>query len=287
MSSDPALQSRNKVTHTLKINRLVCGYDKGPDIVKGVTFELQPSAFTCILGANGCGKTTLLKTILGLLPARKGEVRCGDIDLMRLTEPQRALYLAYIPQAHRPPFPFTVSDVVRMGRTPHLNQLSRETPEDREVVRACLEQVGINHLAEVPYTRLSGGQQQLVIIARALAQQAAFLIMDEPTSSLDYGNQYRVLDQIIRLCDFGLGVLMVTHDPSHCFHAADQVLIMQDGKLQAAAPAQQVMTTSQLSELYQLRVSVQEVSVPGNKTKNVCIPLTTVDRGLKPFIENK
>lgn len=281
------LQPRNRASSNLVINRLASGYGKGPDIVKGVTFELQPSTFTCILGANGCGKTTLLKTILGLLPVRQGEVRCGNVDLLKLAEPQRALYLAYIPQAHRPPFPFTVADVVRMGRTPHLNQLSRETPADREVARACLEQVGITHLAEVPYTRLSGGQQQLVIIARALAQQAAFLIMDEPTSSLDYGNQYRVLDQIIRLCDLGLGVLMVTHDPSHCFHAADQVLIMQNGVLQAAAPAQQVMTTNQLSELYHLAVSVQEVTVPGNRTQHVCIPLSTVDRGQRPFIESK
>lgn len=281
MSINLTLKPKHVVTHNLKMDRLVSGYGKGPDVVKEVCFELRPSTFTCILGANGCGKTTLLKTILGLLPARRGEVRCGDVDLLKLAEPQRALYLAYIPQAHRPPFPFTVSDVVRMGRTPHLNQLSRETPQDREVTQACLEQVGITNLAEVPYTRLSGGQQQLVIIARALAQQAAFLIMDEPTSSLDYGNQYRVLDQIIRLCDLGLGVLMVTHDPSHCFHAADQVLIMQNGRLQAAAPAPQVMTTSQLSELYHLDVSVQEVALPGNKTAHVCIPLTTVNRGPK------
>ncbi|NMA12711.1 MAG: ABC transporter ATP-binding protein [Chloroflexi bacterium] len=261
-------------TAPLVITQLVSGYEKDIDIVKGVSLELQPRTFSCILGANGCGKTTFLKTLLGILPARRGKVHCNNTDILSLNESQRAKYLAYIPQAHRPPFPFTVSDVVRMGRTPHLSTLSRETVQDREISEACLDQVGLLKLAQVPYTLLSGGQQQLVIIARALAQQASFLIMDEPISSLDYGNQYRVLDEIAKLCELGLGVLMVTHDPAHCFHAADQVIIMEDGFFISAASPQEAMTSQSLSALYHLPVSVQRIKVPENRIQSVCIPLT-------------
>lgn len=256
----------------LIVENIVSGYGKGPDIVQEISLELERRSFTCILGANGCGKTTLLKTILGLIPARSGSVSCGDVDILRLNEPDRAKYIAYIPQAHSAPFPFTVEDVVRMGRTPHLGQLSIERKEDKEIANICMEQVGITHLAKLPYTQLSGGQKQLVIIARALAQESNFLIMDEPCSNLDYRNQYHVLAQIRELCEtMGLGVLMVTHDPSHCFYAAHKVLLMEKGKVLIKGEPKKVMTKESLERLYRLPIIVAPLIEEGEENM-VCIP---------------
>lgn len=256
----------------LIVENIVSGYGKGADIVKEVSLELERGSFACILGANGCGKTTLLKTILGLIPARKGLVSCGGVNILGLKEPERAKYIAYIPQAHSSPFPFTVEDVVRMGRTPHLGQLSMEKKEDIEIANTCMEQVGILHLAKIPYTQLSGGQQQLVIIARALAQESSFLVMDEPCSNLDYKNQYHVLGQIKELCvTMGLGVLMVTHDPSHCFFAAHRVLLMEKGRVLVKGEPKKVMTKDNLERLYGLPVIVAPLMEEGEENM-VCIP---------------
>ncbi|HHW94249.1 MAG TPA: ABC transporter ATP-binding protein [Clostridiaceae bacterium] len=262
----------------LRVSGLTTGYEKGPDIVHEVSFELKPGRFMCILGENGCGKTTLLKAILALLPARHGSVKIGKTDLHMLHETQRAKYLAYIPQAHRTPFPFTVGDVIRMGRTAYHQRFSRETAEDRAIADACMRQMQIEHLAEWPYTKLSGGQQQLVLIARALAQQASFLIMDEPTSHLDYGNQYRVLEKVNELRQYGIGVLMVTHDPSHCFYASDHVMLMIDGKIVATASPEDAITSQSMSELYHFPIAVKRFQLECKAHRYACIPGTSNSR---------
>ncbi len=258
--------------HTMVIDEIRSGYGKGPEIVKGVSLELQFGEFHCILGPNGCGKTTLLKSILGLMPVRTGSVLCEGSNLLQLREPERAKQVAYIPQAHRPPFPFSVKDVVRMGRTPHLSRLSFETETDRNIAGLCMDRLGIRSLSDRPYTELSGGQQQLVLIARALAQQAHFLVMDEPTSSLDYGNQYRVLAQIRRLCnEMNLGVLMVTHDPAHCFYVADRVHLMQDGIITDAGTPEKVIDSVILSRLYDFPIRIHPLQTE-EFVEMVCIP---------------
>ncbi len=275
MKDSLMLRPRQIASSPLNVRGLVSGYEKGPDIVRKVSLTIRPGSFVAILGANGCGKTTLLKTLLGLLPARSGSVECGGTDILSLDEKKRALHLAYIPQAHRPPFPYKVSDVVRMGRTPYLGRMGIEKQEDLAVAHACLEQVHMECFAEHPYTKLSGGQKQLVLIARALAQQASFLIMDEPTTSLDYGNQFRVLNQIRKLCAYGMGILMVTHDPAHCFHAADEVMLMEKGEIIEDASPAEVMTSDRLSGLYDLAVHVQGISLPHHGEQHVCIPLNS------------
>ncbi len=262
----------------LRVSGLTSGYEKGPDIVHDISFELEPGSFMCILGENGCGKTTLLKAILALLPARRGSVTIGKTNLHTLNEKQRAKHLAYIPQAHRTPFPFTAGDVVRMGRTAYHQRFSRETEIDRTIANACLRQMQIEHLDEWPYTKLSGGQQQLVLIARALAQQASFLIMDEPTSHLDYGNQYRVLEKVNELRQYGIGVLMVTHDPSHCFYASDRVMLMIDGKIVATASPEKVITSQSMSELYHFPIAVKRFQLECKAHRYACIPGTSDSR---------
>lgn len=268
----------------LQVNHLVVGYGAAP-IVRDVSLSADGGSFTCIVGPNGCGKTTLLKAILQLLPPTSGSVTCDGVDLAGLTAAERARLIAYIPQIHRPPFPFSVFDVVAMGRTAHLDQLSRFTAHDKEIASAAIAQLGLESVADHSYTTLSGGQRQLVLIARAIAQQASHLLMDEPTSSLDYGNQFRVLDQVAELAASGLCVVMVTHDPAHAFHCADRVLVMADGVLVDQGSPAQAMTESALSELYGLDLELHQVALRRGGSAPVAIPLRGITRPIPDALQ--
>jgi iron complex transport system ATP-binding protein len=175
-----------------------------------------------LLGPNGGGKTTLLKTLLGLLPPLSGQVQLGERGLSDYSNSERAQLLAYVPQSHIATFAFTVEAMVLMGRTAHNTLLSAPTAADRAIVVQTLDRLGIEHLRERPYTMISGGERQLVLLARALAQEPQFIILDEPTASLDFGNQGKVMQEIRRLSASGHGVLFTTHDPNHAMRAADR-----------------------------------------------------------------
>ena len=257
----------------LEVRDLKSGYDKA-EIVHGISLDVARGEFVCIIGPNGCGKTTALKTILGLLPASGGSVRIGGEDSLGMTEAERARHFAYIPQVHTPPFPFTVADVVLMGRTPYVGSgLARVTRRDKAVAYAAMKAVSIEEFADVPYTSLSGGQQQLVLIARALAQQPDVLVMDEPTASLDFGNQQVVLRQMKSLTKDGTSVLMVTHDPDHALFCADRTLVMEKGRIIADGTPEEVVTTENLQRIYNSRVLVTEVEDEDGKKVRVCVPL--------------
>lgn len=244
----------------------------GRPIVRGVSFTLGSGELTCILGPNGCGKTTTLRALLGLTPSKQGFVEVEGISTTPLGDRDRALLFAYVPQSHEPSFSYDVEDVVLMGRTPHLGLLSQITPSDEKIARDCMRRLGIAELARRPFTQLSGGQQQLVLIARALAQQPRVLVMDEPCASLDFGNQLVVMRQARALANDGMGVLMVTHDPDHALGFADQVVVMQDGGVLAQGSPGDVLTDDLLSGLYHLPIHVAEVSWRG-RSQRVCIPL--------------
>ena len=162
----------------------------------GLDVGLRTGEVLALLGPNGGGKTTLLKTMLGLLAPRAGEVHLGDRSLASYSSRERARLLAYVPQSHAATFAFTVETGVLMGRSAHGNLFSRPAAADRAVVARMLERFGIAHLAHRPYTMISGGERQLALLARALAQEPQFVVLDEPTASLDFGNQGRVLREI-------------------------------------------------------------------------------------------
>jgi iron complex transport system ATP-binding protein len=155
---------------------------------RGVSLAVGPGETLCLLGPNGSGKTTLFRALLGLLPAQGGRVRVGGDDLDRLSRREIANRMAYVPQAHAPPFPFAARDIVLMGRTARMGAFAAPGRADRAATDAAMERLGIGALADADYSRLSGGQRQLVLVARALAQEAPLLVMDEPTASLDFGN---------------------------------------------------------------------------------------------------
>ena len=255
----------------LQVRDLHAGYD-GREIVHGVSFDVADGEFCCIIGANGCGKTTLLKNLLGLIRPFSGAVVMDGADVLSMDERTMARHFAYIPQAHTPPFPFAVRDVVLMGRTPHLGRLAVVSPNDRRVAYQALVQLGIENLADATYTDLSGGQRQLVLIARALTQQPELLIMDEPTASLDFGNQQMVLSRMKTLSASGMAVIMVTHDPDHALFCADRVIVMKEGAILLDGSPDETITTEMLQAIYQTNVQVLDVTMADGHVKRVCVP---------------
>lgn len=249
------------------------------EVLKGISFCMEKGEFVCVLGANGCGKTTLLKSILAFLTPQHGQVLLYGKDIHQMDERERARKIAYIPQYHTPPFPFTVRDVVLMGRTPHLSRICRPTEKDCRIADESMERLGIAHYANKSYTALSGGQRQMVVIARALAQQPDLLIMDEPTASLDFGNQYLVLAQVKKLAREGMGVLMVTHNPDHAFYCADRIIAMEDGKILSMGDAGKVIKEAVMKAVYHMPVKVRSVSLGEGLDATICIPVPDLSPG--------
>ncbi|AET16830.1 TPA: ABC transporter ATP-binding protein [Pasteurella multocida] len=226
------------------------GYKKQV-LASDLNLQLEPNQVVCLLGANGCGKTTLLKTLLGLLPTLAGEILLQNRPHFTWTQKELAQFIGYVPQVHHL-FHFTVQEVVLMGRTAQLAWYSSPKQKDIAIAEQCLSTLGIAHLSQRFYHEISGGERQLVLIARALAQQPAFLIMDEPTSNLDFGNQIRVLEKITQLKQTGLSILMTTHQPEHSFHVADRTILFHQGRIIANGTPKQTLTTQNLAKIYQL-----------------------------------
>lgn len=234
---------------SLAASALAYGY-REREIGRDIELALKAGEVMALLGPNGHGKTTLLKTLLGLLPARGGDLSLDGRPLAALGIGARARALAYVPQAHAGTFAFTVAEMVLMGRTAHAGLFAAPSAHDRAVTQAVLERLGIAALARRPYTEISGGERQLALVARALAQEPRYIILDEPTASLDFGNQGKVMAQIRRLAAEGLGVLFTTHDPNQALRYADQVMLLRDGRALASGPATTLLTRDNLVALY-------------------------------------
>ncbi|NLS02008.1 ABC transporter ATP-binding protein [Rhizobium sp. P32RR-XVIII] len=252
----------------LALEALSFGY-AGRTVAEGVTLELAHGEVLALLGPNGAGKTTLMKTMLGLLPPRAGDIRLDGCPLAEWSRRERARRIAYVPQAHASVFPFSVRDVVLMGRAPYLGPFETPGPADVAAAEDALDSLGIAALADRAYTMISGGERQLALIARALAQAPSIMVMDEPAANLDFGNRMRLLSRIRQFADSGLSVVFSTHDPDHAFLVADRVALLHDGRLQALGRPEAVLTPETMKDIYDIDVVVG--SLPGSSAR-LCAP---------------
>lgn len=249
-------------------------------VFKQVSFSLREKKILCLLGPNGAGKSTLIQCLDRLIPLKSGRILLNGRDTCQFSRKELAQKIAYIPQSHTPVFPFMVCDVVAMGRTPHLGIFSSPGKKDRQRAREELESLGIGHLAEKPYTELSGGERQLVLFASVVVQEPELLLLDEPTSHLDFGNQMRVLEVIKNLATKGLSVIMATHSPEHAFLCADYTAIMDKGMLTAWGSPQEIITEKNIRDVYGVDVRIIPLNSGGKE--QACVPLL----GNRPLEKN-
>lgn len=240
---------------SLSVRELTFAYHKTP-VLSHVGFDAAPGGLLAILGPNGAGKTTLFRCILGEQKRYSGTITVDGKDMRGLSPRETAARLAYIPQTHAMTFRFPVHDMVLMGTTHALPILASPGAAQERAAEAALEKLGILHLADRGFDTLSGGEQQLVYVARALAQQARILLMDEPTSSLDYGNQLRVLSVVKGLAAEGYTVLLSTHNPQHALWYADRVLALSKGRVAAFGTVEETLTPQLLETLYGTRTNL-------------------------------
>ncbi|HVL35655.1 MAG TPA: ABC transporter ATP-binding protein [Burkholderiales bacterium] len=252
---------------TLAVESLAFGFP-GRIVGRDVSFSLGDGEVMCVLGPNGGGKTTLFRTLLGLLDRHAGTIRLGESWIETLSRGEVARRVGYVPQGHAGYFAYTVRELVLMGRTAHLGAFAAPGAKDRAVAEHILDSLEMSHLAERPITQVSGGERQLALVARALAQEPKLLVMDEPTASLDFGNQARVLARIARLAVSGISVLFSSHAPDHAFLAAHRVLLLGEGRALALGAPQEVIRNDTLERLYGVPVRVVPLAGGGH----TCLP---------------
>lgn len=248
------------------------GYGHG-DIVKGVSCFADSGDILCLLGPNGCGKTTLFRLLLGTIPLTGGLIRINGQDIRKLSAKELAGLVAYIPQYHRPIFSYTVLDVVIMGRASHFSAFDTPKSVDREAAFEALKKVNAVDLANQKYTSLSGGQRQLILIARAICQAAKVFVMDEPAANLDYANQQLLMDVTVDLARKGYCVVLSTHSPEHPASVGSKVLLMREGRVEGFGTPAQVLTSENLESVYGIEMDVVTIQDRYGSSRTICLPV--------------
>jgi iron complex transport system ATP-binding protein len=257
----------------LAAERLTFGYEADRPVVRDVDFRLEPGEVLFLLGHNGCGKTSLLSCLNGGSRPTSGRATLDGRDVRSMAPAARARRIGAIPQQHVASFAYRVRDVVAMGRTPHLPAFAGPGPEDEAIVRRALERLGLGDLAERPYTELSGGERQLVMVARGLAQSCEVLLMDEPDAHLDPRNRFRVLEAVRELSrEAGLSFVVTSHAPNAALTFADRVVLMREGRTLACGPVEETLTEELLTRAYDLPTEVVTKVVGGRRVPRAVLP---------------
>jgi iron complex transport system ATP-binding protein len=257
----------------LEFKDVVFAYPEGQNIFSGISLKSIDGDVLVILGPNGCGKTTLLKCAAGLLNAGEGEILLDGMDMAVFKRREIARKIGYISQDQGQGFAYSVMELVVMGRTPYLGIFSSPAEKDFEIARGALSSVGILHLSNKRFTELSGGERQLVLIARMLTQQPSILLLDEPTSHLDLKNQTIVMRLVKRLAKTGLSVIMTSHFPNHAITFAGYTAIMHKGAFIAQGRSDEVINEESLKQAYGIDIRVYTLKDPVDGTElRFCAP---------------
>ena len=285
-NQSPSDVKRSGIQSVITIDHATFSYD-GAAVFSDVTLGLQPGETLCLLGPNGCGKTTLIDCILGIHPLDTGRILIRGEAVTALTPKQMARHIAYVPQNHTKHFSYTVMDVLLMGRTPYLPYYASPSAEDVARVEAVLDEFRLYHLRDRDYTRLSGGETQLVMIMRALVQDTPVIIMDEPTAHLDFRNELMVLEAMVRLASQqDRTLVMASHFPNHAFYLENegvpvQVAFMNHSTVTLSGGPSQALTQANLEHFYRVSTQVVEYRVPREKRMfKQIIPIHTLDKDI-------
>lgn len=256
----------------IELHDISCGYTKDDPVVSDVSFGLDAGEVCCVLGPNGCGKSTLFKTMLGQLEPLGGTIVLDGNDITSLSAAEISHLLAYVPQHHQPPFPYTVEDAVLVGRASRMGISSKPSADDWAAVDEAIELMALEQYRDTAYTTLSGGELQRVIIARALAQQPKVLVLDEPTAALDFANAQNVIDIVRLLAREGYAIIMATHSPDHAFMARSKVALFGEGHMLAFGDATSVVTEEALEKAYGVQVDIIGFEQEDGSIMRLCGP---------------
>lgn len=257
----------NKTPCQITGHNLHYSYTPERMILKDISFRFKSGEIVSILGPNGAGKTTFLNCLANLVPLDKGEIFINDKSIRKIPPREVAKVIGYVPQIIVPSFDFSVLEYVVTGCAPHMGTLSRPRQEHYDIAMEAIKRMGIEKLWDRSYSQISGGERQQVSIARALAQRPAFILMDEPTAHLDYGNQIKVLKTVRSLKEEGYGVILTTHNPDHALLLQDQVAILDRSGVLTTGLSTDVLQEENLSQLYgtELKLFYEE-----NLQRQVC-----------------
>jgi ABC-type cobalamin/Fe3+-siderophores transport system ATPase subunit len=257
----------------LALRDVAIGYDRDKPIQKFVSFTVESGEVCCVLGPNGCGKTTLIRTVLGLTPLLGGHITADGDDVTRWSAHRLSDAIAYVAQRHDQPFPFQVKDVVMLGRINKVRSLGGQpTREDYCAVETAMQEMDIYHLRDEPYNDISGGELQMVMFARAIAQEPQMMILDEPTAALDYGNAVRVIEKVRSMAAKGLAVMMITHNPDHAFMTGAKVALFTRYAPVRFGTAFEIITRENIQEAYGTTVKIVEFTHDNQEVMRMCAP---------------
>ncbi|MCD7948351.1 MAG: ABC transporter ATP-binding protein [Oscillospiraceae bacterium] len=269
--------------NALHVDDLLFSYGEKP-VLDGLSLRVRQGEICCLIGTNGCGKSTLLDCVLGYLHPERGLIEVQGENVHTLSAQALARLIAYVPQVHARSFPYTVAQLVLMGRTAHLERFGAPDAADYAAAEQAMAQANILHLAERPCTQISGGEMQMVALARALAQQARVILMDEPAAHLDYRNELLFLEQVERLLlETGVTVLMATHAPNHAYYFESRghnvtVAAMSCGAVAYRGAPREVLTPEILREIYAVETRLLPYQTSGG-TAHQIVPIQTLQEG--------
>lgn len=242
-------------------------------VLRDLNFRIHGNESVCLLGPNGIGKTTLFKSMLGMLPLLSGDILIDGTSASKISPSKMATHFAYVPQSKEYSYQFSVEEIVLMGRAMYIKKFSSPSPNDYAIAEESLKKLGIYNFRNLKYSELSGGEQQIVLIARALAQQAEFIVMDEPASNLDFANQKKLLDVIKSLSKTNIGILMSTHTPDHAFLCAQKALLVSKDQTYRFGSVEEIVKTEDLSKAYGVDIQVISTVISDSEIKTCSLIL--------------